>query len=118
MVSYFFQSRQLSNLNQLAIGGLALFLIPLLSQFAFSYIMYHCAYKKPGTKLLLFSFILTGFSVVLTPILYLLGFIKDPGYIPFYGIYLTLSETMGIFWAITCWKMRSINQRLKMLSNS
>lgn len=118
MIGHFIQSQQLFNLNQMPIGGLALFLIPLLFQLAFSYIIYYCAYQKPGTKLLLFCLILTGFSVALTPILYFLGFIKNPGYIPFYGIYLTLSEALGIFWTITCWKMRSINQRLKALSNS
>ena len=86
-----------------------------LFQLVISYVFYRCIYKKPGTKLLFLFLIFTIASVLITPILYLSGLIKPPSPAPYYGIYLTLNEGMGIWWSIVCWKMRKINKRLKAL---
>lgn len=90
--------------------------ITLLAYGVFGYIFYRCAYKKPGTKLLMTCLLLTIPSLVLTPILYLKGIIKAPAYIPYYGTYLTLSQGVGFWWVIASWRMRKVNKRLQKLS--
>lgn len=88
----------------------------LLGAVGFSFAVYHCSYRKPGTKILVFCLIVTGISLVISPLFYLSGRMQPPPYIPYYGIYFLLTQAMGIYWAVLCWKMRKINQRLRAAS--
>ncbi len=91
--------------------------VSLLSAFGFSFVFYHCSYKKPGTKLLTFCLVLTAISLVSIPILYLTGQIRPSPYIPFYGAYLLVNQGMGVWWFIVSWKMLKINKRLHALED-
>ena len=92
--------------------------LSLLAQIGFGYIVYYCAYKKPGTKILTFCLVMTAISLVVTPVLYLSGKIPPPVYIPFYGIYVLVTQGFGVLWGVACWKMRAINKRLQALSRA
>ena len=79
----------------------------------FGYITYRCAYKKPGTKLLMTCLVLVVPSLIITPILYLKGIIQPPAYIPYYGVYLLASQGLSVWWVIASWRMRKVNKRLQ-----
>jgi len=81
----------------------------------FSFILYRCIYKKPGTKLLVFCLIMTTITLVMTPILYLTGKAQPPPHIPYYGAYIIVTQAMGIVWIVLCWRMRKTNLRLQAL---
>ena len=98
---------------RLRVGAAAL---PILSALAFGWIAFHCAYRKPGTKFLIFILILSGCGFVSTPIFYFSGHLPAPPYIPYFGTYLLLSQAIGIYWVFLSWKMRKINKRLKGLA--
>lgn len=104
----------LDQLMSLVKYGIATF--GLLSSLIFGWIAYRCAYKKPGTKLLTFFLLLTVSSIAITPILYLTGKMRPPVYIPYYGLYLLVTQGMGLLWLIASWKMRQINKKLQALS--
>lgn len=82
---------------------------------AFSFIFWHCAYRKPGMKLLLFSIWTTGLSVLITPILYTAHKLTLPSFMPNYGVYLLYSEGVGILWMGMCIRLRKVNQKLQAL---
>jgi hypothetical protein len=83
----------------------------------FNFIFYRCAYKKPGTKLLVFFLIMTIITLVITPIFYLTGKIQPPPHIPYpyYEIYVIMTQAMGGIWIVLCWRMRKTNLRLQEL---
>jgi len=92
------------------------FAFSLLGVLVFGFVVYHCTYKKPGTKLLTFCLILTVISLAVTPILYLSGKLHPPAYIPYYGAYLLMTQGMGILWVVACWRIRKVNKRLQALA--
>ncbi len=89
--------------------------ISLLSIGALNYVAYRCIYKKPGTKLLTLFLIFSVIALPVTPILYLKGQLEPLPYIPYYGVFLLMSEVIGIVWIIVCWRMRKANKRLQAL---
>jgi hypothetical protein len=94
---------------------LVIFSILLISTFGFSFIFYRCAYKKPGTKLLLFSLILNGFSAVFNLIAHLTDIIPLPAHVAYSSLSLIFNTALGAIWFILCWRMRQLNQKLKRL---
>lgn len=87
-----------------------------LATVVFGFIIYHCVYKKPGTKLLTFCLIMTAISGAITPILYLKGQLQPPTYIPYYGAYLFITQVTGILWFVACWRIRQVNRKVQALS--
>ena len=92
--------------------------VSLLSSLVFGFVSYHCIYKKPGTKLLIFCLILSLGSLVINPILYLSGRLNPPAYIPYYGAILLMTQGTGILWIVVCWRMLKVNKRLQAVSRS
>lgn len=92
---------------------MSLLILPLAALFA--WIFFYCAYRKPGTKLLLFSICSTVFSVLLLPFLFLIGKLSLPSFMPNWPIYLLWSEGLGILWIVLCTRMRRVNQKLQRL---
>jgi len=84
----------------------------LLGVCGYGFISYHCIYKKPGTKFLVFFLILTAISLVSTPIFYLIGALRAD-YIPFYGAFVLVGQGVALWWFIISWKMRKVNKRLQ-----
>lgn len=75
--------------------------------FAFSLlgsgILYYCAYKKPGTRLLLLSLVLAPFSLaakVWTVAIYFSGFAA-------------IGCVLVLLWAFLCFELRKINRKLQ-----
>jgi peptidoglycan/LPS O-acetylase OafA/YrhL len=89
----------------------------LLYMLASNYILYRCAYKKPGTKFLTVCLIITVISLVGMPIAYFFGKLYPYDQIPYYGVYLFLTEVAGVFWALLCWKMRKLNKKLRAIEH-
>ncbi|HAB99954.1 MAG TPA: hypothetical protein DCE71_09050 [Parachlamydiales bacterium] len=116
-VSSLLQSRLNPALNQIPQIQYISFFIPLIISIVFGYALYHCIYKKPGTKLLTFCLIATAVSMVTTLLLFLTGKVPLPTYIPYYSVYLIASQILGVCWIVLCWKMLKINKRLKKLSS-
>jgi hypothetical protein len=85
----------------------------LVSTFGISYLLYHCVYKKPGTKLLIFSLILSALCLLTTPVLIFTGKLQAPAYFPYYGAYTLITQLVGIWGFVISWKMLKINRRLK-----
>lgn len=89
-------------------------LLPLI----YNYLIYRCAYKKPGTKLL--SFILIASPIVFVwgggMLIYNLkqGFIPNPSAL--YWILQILAEVAFARWYFLCYKMKKINQRLQKIT--
>lgn len=104
------------NAFPLARYGTAAFSLLLL--LAFSFVSYHCIYKKPGTKLLTFLLIMTAISLTIIPILYLTGKIRPPVYIPYYGVFMVISEGLSVWWLIVSWRMRKTNKRLQAIEKA
>lgn len=77
----------------------------------------HCAYRKLGTKFLMFFLILSPMTMLSTAILYLLKLHRFPNYFPFYWILTILSFSLGIALFILNWKMRKINLRISDAKN-
>jgi Trk-type K+ transport system membrane component len=77
----------------------------------FSFIFYRCAYKKPGTKLLFLSLILTGLGF-LSPIGYLTEVLPLPPYITHLNLYLIFETNLEVIWFVLCWRMRQLNKKL------
>ncbi|NGX48071.1 MAG: hypothetical protein K1000chlam3_01459 [Chlamydiae bacterium] len=78
-------------------------------------ISYRCIYKKPGTKFLTFVLISSMFSLVSTPIYFLIGKMPPVEHFPHYRSYLIASQLMSVLWLIACWRMRKTNKRLQAL---
>lgn len=79
----------------------------------FSFVTYHCIYKKPGTKLLIFCLILTAANLPINLILYLTGKLNLPAYIPYYTAFLLMTQGTGILWLLVCWRMLKVNRKLQ-----
>ncbi|PIS02042.1 MAG: hypothetical protein COT85_07850 [Chlamydiae bacterium CG10_big_fil_rev_8_21_14_0_10_42_34] len=75
------------------------------------YIMYRCAYKKPGTKLLTFMIYSTPITYAATILMWMLG--KLPELTPTYSLYLAASTALTVWWYTLHLKMRAINRQLK-----
>jgi len=78
-----------------------------------AYIAYYCAYKKPGTKWLIFCLIATGIGFVSTLYFLFKGKITEPTYFPYQGIYVVISQISGVLWFIACFRLLKLNRRLK-----
>ena len=91
------------------------FTISFIGTMSFGYAMYHCIYKKPGTKLLTFCLIASVATLAANPLLYLNGKMPLPNYIPYYSSYLIFTQALGLGWTFLCWKMLKINKELKRL---
>lgn len=80
----------------------------------FNYITYHCAYKKPGTKLLTFFLICTPIFYIATMVVYILGIAPMPN--GFWNLtHALLSNGLAVWWYFLHWKMRAINKSLQSL---
>ncbi len=87
-----------------------------LSVFGMSYAMYHCIYKKPGTKLLTVLLISAVLGLFVTPVLLITGKINVPYSFPYYGVLQAFSYVLGICWIAVCWRIRKVNQKLRALT--
>lgn len=79
----------------------------------FSYLLYRCSCKKPGTKLLAFSLTMTVISMAFLPVY---SFFKPglfPFHLPYYKAFIVLTQSSGILWIWLTWKMRKINKKLR-----
>ena len=84
----------------------------LISSVGATYLLYHCAYKKPGVKFLFFCLITTGACLVANPILLASG--KLTTSYPSYNLLnLGFDEILGGVWFYLCWKMVGMNRSLK-----
>ena len=83
---------------------------------AAGFVLYHCVYKKRGTKLLIFCLIFTAASLLINLIFYLSGKLNPPAHIPYYGTFLLMTQGMGILWMIVCWRMLKVNRKLRAVS--
>lgn len=74
----------------------------------FLYIYYRCAYKKPGTRLLTFSLIITPIFVIINIVMLTLGIVtfQQSGFHP-------LQFIATIWMYVLTWHMRSINKKLQ-----
>lgn len=82
--------------------------IPLL----FNYILYRCAYKKPGTKLLTVLFFLAPLSLAAGIWAYVSGKAPMPSN-PLLWSYTWVSYGLTVLWWVLNWKMRKINKQLQ-----
>ena len=80
----------------------------------FNYLLYRCAYKKPGTKFLSVLLVLTPLSLVGGIWAYISGSVPMPSSPLLWG-YTWFANGMAIVWCVLNWKMRSINKRLQKL---
>lgn len=83
-----------------------LFLVGVLG---FSFLLYRCAYRKPGTKLLFLVLLINGCSLIFSPLAF---FSKIPLPSQISGSRFFLSMVMGGIWFVLCLRMRRLNQRL------
>jgi len=75
---------------------------------------YYCAYRKPGTKFLLVSLVLTAISPFLNAFLYFTGRMDIPLVkVPYYGLVVVAGQLLGVLWFVFCWKLRKINLRVR-----
>ena len=77
------------------------------------YLIYRCAYKKAGTKLLMFFLIFTPITVIGTVVASVMGKVPFPsGFWPwtFYAI----SMGLTLWWYVMNWKLRAVNKVLKL----
>jgi len=84
----------------------------LLAVLIFSFVIYRCAYKKPGTNLLTFFLVSSTIGLILTPILYInqkQSFMN----MPYYSVSVLVGFVMNILWLIVLWNMRKVNKRLQ-----
>ncbi|MBX7066772.1 MAG: hypothetical protein K1X28_06035 [Parachlamydiales bacterium] len=88
-------------------------LISCAGMLAVNYLFYHCAYKKFGTKFLMFFLILSPLSLVSSAIIYLWGIVPYVNYFPGYWVLTVMSFALGIGLFVLNWKMRKINLRIK-----
>ncbi len=108
---YFLMSKDL-NFASMPQGALP-FIIAFQSiiYFGFSYLLYRCAYKKPGTKLLtfiLFSSVLGWISLAAQWVRGSIGWNN-----PFHWTVTLVQQIVGVYWFFLNWKMRLINKKLK-----
>ncbi len=87
-----------------------------LTLFGLLAIGYHCAYRKPGTKLLTFFLVFTALNFGINLVLYFSGKLSIPPYIPYYKAYVCVGQITGVLWLIACWRMRRVNQRRQLIS--
>lgn len=85
----------------------------------YNYILYKCAYKKPGTKLL--SFIIVASPILFVIGIFMFGFLimkgDMPGPSPLSWIMMILNQVLFFRWYYVCFKMKKINLRLQELKN-
>lgn len=79
--------------------------------FAFSYLLYRCAYKKPGTKFLTFILVSCVLSWISMGVQWARGSIDWNT--PFHWTINVIQQILGICWFFLTWKMRVINKKLK-----
>jgi predicted membrane-bound spermidine synthase len=84
----------------------------------FAYLLYHCAYKKPGTKFLVFCMTMSLLGLISAPFLYFNGKIGPLAQVPLYKMYLVATQLIGIVWVVLCWKMRAVNHRRQSINSS
>ncbi len=79
----------------------------------FSWATYHCAYKKPGTKLLTFLLISSPVGIILTAVLFSLGKLPQIAESRAIMSITLLQQAAGLWLFILNWKMRTINKKLQ-----
>jgi glucan phosphoethanolaminetransferase (alkaline phosphatase superfamily) len=82
----------------------------------FPFLIYHCAYKKQGTKLLTFLLVVLPVSYAGLIGVYWLGIVPLPSYSAGYWAYTALSTGLSIWQYSLHWKLRGVNRRLKALA--
>ncbi len=82
--------------------------------FIFNFSLYHCAYKKPGTKFLMFCLIMNGLSFLSLPGNLIAAIAAFKTHI-YFGTWIIGSQIMGILWFVLCLKLRKINQKRKLI---
>lgn len=84
-------------------------LFSLLVPLAFNYLVYHCAYKKAGTKMLTFLIFFTPIAFALSIASYWFGIARLPrGF--WLWAYVVMSQGVAVWWYLLHWKMRAINR--------
>lgn len=89
------------------------FLGTVLFTIGFNYLFYRCAYKKSGTKFLMFFLIVVPISCLMTIYFHVMKYVPVTSYFPFYWV------LQGLSWIVCAvqyglnWKMRKINLRLQ-----
>lgn len=83
-------------------------LVPL----GFNYIVYHCAYKKMGTKLLTFLLIVTPIALGASLAVYFMGTVQWPRDL-WVRAYMVVSTALSVWWYVLNWKMRALNKSLR-----
>ncbi len=80
----------------------------------FNYLLYRCAYNKPGTKFLSVLLVLTPLALAGGIWGYVSGRVPMPTNPLLWG-YTWVANGMAILWFVLNWKMRAINKRLQKL---
>lgn len=81
--------------------------------FGMGYVMYHCIYKKTGTKLVTFLLIIAFLGLFVTPVLLITGKMNSLYPIPYFGVLQAFSYLLGVCWIAVCWRIRKVNQKLR-----
>jgi len=81
----------------------------LFSPLVFNYILYYCAFKKPGTKLLTFVLIFTPISFALMIGVYVFGTVPLPNF-RFFELHMAVASVLSIWWYVLNWKLRQLNK--------
>lgn len=77
----------------------------------FGYGGYYCAYKNAGTKFVTFCSVMTIGTIVAMIALHVTGKLVPPANVSYYWLKFAWRQTIGLLWAILCWKMRKENQK-------
>ncbi|HSX11057.1 MAG TPA: hypothetical protein VLF94_05030 [Chlamydiales bacterium] len=75
-----------------------------------NYLLYHCAFRKSGTKLLTFFLIMTPIGFIFGIRAYFVGKVPLPGS-SWLWMYVVLDTGLAVWFYLLSWKMRAINKR-------
>lgn len=87
----------------------------LITPLIFNYIIYRCAYRKPGTKLLTFLMVIGPIVYLGSLAAYFFGKIPIPPNTWWYWPYNVLDYALVAWWYLLHWKLRPINKRMQYL---
>lgn len=109
--SIFFLPRDPAYVLMPPVAKMAAALMNALVPLGFNYIVYHCAYKKRGTKLLTFLLILTPIVYAATIAAHWMGVVQWPRDF-LVKVYTVVSTGLSVWWYVLNWKMRALNKSL------
>lgn len=85
--------------------------------FGYNYLIYRCAYKKPGTRMLTFLLFYTPISTIYS--IYTI-YIAPPEFIPMYPLFWvtgTIGTGLSVWMYVLNWKLRKVNLELKQVNS-